>query len=397
MMYIDAQHGYVNSRFSQDVSPGHSSSTEKPNNQGDATRAPNNTGASHGSYSKVSLSSTSLRLSQNKEADDTASVEQTSNESTESTSNPYANTILTAISSQLQADISSDHSTERLQSRLEAGLSGFLQGFAEAFEQLDAIPEFTDDIRSKVLETKTQVLDGLAQLAEELGLDASAITEAQASHEKELSASKPDEPEPDLGLAGIANSFSGGQLLSAQANTFSFSLITEDGDKVTILASTLEAIQVQKDKDETSAERAEKNAFSLEVEGELDEDELAAINDLLNQVSEVSSSFFSGSIENAFAQALDMGFDSSEISSFALKLTQTSYTEIQNAYQPDDTQANPSQNLREVGELINHLESTYQRSERYGLEKQVVVELLEAVSIAKGEEPEPLMAFLDKL
>ncbi|HEY7773428.1 MAG TPA: DUF5610 domain-containing protein [Marinagarivorans sp.] len=358
-------------------------------NDGQGCPAKDKQGAASQPSIRVSLSQASIQASRTEAAAPVApvSAEKTAN-------NPFANNILNAINGQLALDVADGASRSDLQSRLEAGLSGFLSGFDEAFEQLSALAEFSPSIRADVLATKTQVLDGLAETAEQLGLDPSAIQQAQATLNDQVAKNASSEA-PETKTLKSANFIPAGAMSAMQAskNSFSFELQTADGDKIEILVSALKASEIKADGETLTGQFAQKNQFELSIEGELDSDELKAINDLLNQVNSVSESFFSGNVEQAFEQALNMGFDSEEIQSFALKLTQSSFSQVQNAYTPEvgrsagdasSTAASPSKNLVHLGNFMQELEKANVLAERMGQELSTVTELADNISKAKG-------------
>ena len=77
----------------------------------------------------------------------------------------------------------------------------------------------------------------------------------------------------------------------------------------------------------------ESSALSFSVRGELDEDELKAIGDLVADASDLADEFFNGDIETAFNQALEIGFDEKELTGFALNLTRQEKVEVVQAYE----------------------------------------------------------------
>lgn len=85
--------------------------------------------------------------------------------------NPFAATILTAIQSRLWQDVADGASQEQLQSRLEAGLEGFLKGFQEASDILAHMGLLNDGVAEAIGQTHRQVLQGLMDVAQELGLE----------------------------------------------------------------------------------------------------------------------------------------------------------------------------------------------------------------------------------
>ena len=65
---------------------------------------------------------------------------------------------------------------------------------------------------------------------------------------------------------------------------------------------------------------SEYRGISFSVQGELDDDELGAISDLVKQITDVSKSFFKGDLDIALDKALELGYDEKELAGFALKL-----------------------------------------------------------------------------
>lgn len=77
----------------------------------------------------------------------------------------------------------------------------------------------------------------------------------------------------------------------------------------------------------------ERSAFSFSVEGELDEDELKAIGNLVSDAADLADEFFHGDIDIAFNQALELGFDEQELTGFALQLTRVEQVQVIQTYE----------------------------------------------------------------
>lgn len=322
--------------------------------------------------------------------------------------NPYANTILKAIEGQLRLDIADGAQLTELQTRLDAGLSGFLEGFNDAFNQLSALPAFSDDIKSEVLGTKEHVLSGLAALADELGLDKSAITEAQKALEGEQKiVTSRQEASKTTGVG--ATDFNPLGALSgfhAEEKGFKFTLTTADGDKIEVLANSLKAVEVIKDAQSLQAKSDASHQFSLSVKGDLDEEELSAINKLLDQVNKVSESFFNGNVEQAFDQALNMGFDSQEIVDFSLKLTHSTQTQVKSNYGASayekgaasyDAAPAPSKNLVHLGRFLDELEKANSLASDIGQSLSIIGELADTITQSRQLGEPRIKHFIDQL
>ena len=95
------------------------------------------------------------------------------------------------------------------------------------------------------------------------------------------------------------------------------------------------------------------------VNGDLDEGELKAINNLLNNVNDIAKDFYSGDVETAFNKALQMDYDASEISEFSVSLTQVKNFTAYKAYQTDTPlfNANAISDLKPLAEFSAELQT----------------------------------------
>jgi hypothetical protein len=128
------------------------------------------------------------------------------------------------------------------------------------------------------------------------------------------------------------------------------------------------------------------NTFSFSVNGELDKDELKAIGQLIADTNELAEEFFNGDIETAFNQALELGFDEQELSSFALQLTKVENTAVIKAYETvsrfdsDSVDSDPAKAVKPVADyldkLLNVLDGARLRLEDTNSYENVVNELI---------------------
>lgn len=372
-----------------------------------------------------------------------------------------ADNILSFISQRLKADELEGVGDEDIAARLQAGYEGFVQGFNEALNELSAAGLLTPEVESALNETFEAVLAGIDELATNYGAtspvdDGSAVLnqEGQGTADVQIVDTDTDDvqvinfgqqntstlisPEntfaqfaenliqPDNNLSDIlqASSINYQNLINRD---FNFTLQTKDGDRITISASAsrdergaVQAAGYQSDYANYQAGRVavqtyESSAFNLQIEGELDEDEIAAINDLLNQVGALSETFFSGNIEEAFEQALEIGFDESEIANFSLNLRQevttkveTVYTQVaQNSGLDRDNNdlreslriARDNDSLSRLRDFIELLKDVSANSDRAGINFSEIPEL--ASNLAKTQsideaQANKLESFIDK-
>jgi hypothetical protein len=105
----------------------------------------------------------------------------------------------------------------------------------------------------------------------------------------------------------------------------------------------------------------QESSFSFSVKGELDQKELKAIGQLVSDANELAEEFFNGDIQTAFNQALELGYDEQELSSFALQLTKFENTEVIRAYETvsrfdqDSVDSNPTKAVKPVTDYLNKL------------------------------------------
>lgn len=310
--------------------------------------------------------------------------------------NQVASNILGFIEHRLAQDKADGASEEQLESRLEAGLKGFQQGFSEAETQLEALGMLNNVVAEGIAETYDLVTQGISDLRERFLGEKEAPSFRDAI---ESDAGAVADTAKALGLGGIeaANNTA---YDFAQKNSFSFSLVTADGDKVKISASATEAY-VSRYSDSAEGQRfaassSSSQRFSLSVKGELDEDELAAINDLLGQVNDLSEDFFAGDLDKAFQEALDIGYDASEISSFALRLTHTEVQRFASAYDVGEGDT-LSERLKPIGQFAQQAMSAIEQIAEMSQADSLMAELLQSISEQQGQMNTRLADFVESL
>jgi len=381
----------------------------------------------------------------------TADVTQADAVSDSSAGSSAADNILKFISLRVQQDAGEGASEDDIASRLLAGYEGFVKGFNEAYEQLSGAGLLSPEVEAAIEQTYTQVLAGIDTLAQEYGVaspvtassdrdtadsdDAVAVEapvtilrsnpEPLATPQQAFAAFALDAVNPAEQLSELLESSSLNYEQLAQRD-FSFSLKTQDGDTVTITASANQQSRVQYgavnyasdygnyQAGRFSAESSSSSAFSLQVDGDLDEGELAAINDLLGQVGDLSETFFAGDLDQAFNMALELGFDESEISQFALNLKQEVYTKIESTYgavsniqtREEDEQSSPFASLQEnnkllqMSEFIKLLDEAQTSALKLGLPSDFVTQAVDSYTnenFADNPQKNQLVPLIERL
>lgn len=126
-------------------------------------------------------------------------------------------------------------------------------------------------------------------------------------------------------LAASAEQTAAQATVYARRDKASLSIETQEGDEVRIRFASRSGFIAQDGAAESGGERRvygfASGRIEVSVEGELNDEELAAIGALVTKVDALAKDFFAGDIQKAFAAAASLGFDSEQIASFALKLS----------------------------------------------------------------------------
>ncbi len=299
-----------------------------------------------------------------------------------------AKNILQFIEQRLASEQADGASPEELEGLIEQGLQGFFQGFEEAKDILKGSGELTDQAFESIVSLYHQVLDGFDALTEKYvngggGDDDSTDTgpvvdgSVTAPAQGDVSTVPAAVTAPAVSTGNVQSLSSNGQVnnqglqfedqfkvlgnssrssLSSLINSldvdveaatveygrkdsFSFELTTLDGDKISIEAGNTAVFYGEYGEatgsDDTDALEGfkDKSQFAIDVTGDLDEQETAAIQELLDQILSLSDEFYNGDIDKAYEAALDLNYDQNEIASYAVNLRQTEQYSVAATYQ----------------------------------------------------------------
>lgn len=253
-----------------------------------------------------------------------------------------ADRIVGFIADRLAQEKAGGASQERLQELYQQALKGVEQGLREGRDIIQDQGLFSGDTKDTFYQTVNRVADGLEQLGEEMfgtDIEAPATTTPTVSSSFEASRS---------------------QVQIERSRSFEMEVVTQEGDRVKIMVNSGQSFasdQLRYQDANTSINSFEASFSSYDnlafsVEGDLNESELAALNDLFSQVNNVAETFYGGNVEQAFNQAMDVGMDAEQLASFAVNINQSesvavreTYVAVQNMAGP--ARENPYQNLFE--------------------------------------------------
>lgn len=190
---------------------------------------------------------------------------------------------------------------ERMESVFESAKTAVAEGIADASEKLKALGWLTTGVQQGIDDTKALIDEGFESLDRVFLQGADAL---------------------NVGSVSTAQQYEREDYSQIQ-------MTTQEGDVVSLnlyaLQKSTQATAFSQTNEGTSMVRYESAsqgfAFDFSVEGDLNEDEMAAIQDMMNSVGQVSDLFYDGDVAGALEKGLNMGFDASQLASFSMSLS----------------------------------------------------------------------------
>jgi hypothetical protein len=230
-----------------------------------------------------------------------------------------AGRILGFIEQRLQSEAAAGADPAKLDKLLSQARDGVEKGFAEARKILDGMGVLKGQVAGDIDDIYKRIQDGFGDL------------------DKRFGSAAPSAPDK-VAVAGYSERF------SALAETFDLSVTTRDGDRLRISVAQASASWSQSsfaassDGKSTSvvgssqSGRMQIGGWQVDVEGELDDDEIKALEKLFSQVQDLSDTFYAGDLAGAFDRAMALDMDGEQLASMSLRLTQTSVRQATDAY-----------------------------------------------------------------
>lgn len=214
-------------------------------------------------------------------------------------------TVMQHVGKRIDKARSNGASDDDLKSMFDAARSGVETGFNQAREQIDALNKLDDPLAEKINAAEQGIYDGIDELEENTFNPQEQIVKA--------------------------NTVEYAKAYERTSNSFEFELTTQEGDVVKIQAmsnyeSYQEALKAQGNGKELYAnysEQSNSSGFNLLVEGDLNDEEMAAIESLMSQVNDLADEFYSGDLGTAFDMAMNLTSDADQIAQFSLDLKQS--------------------------------------------------------------------------
>ncbi|WP_028295063.1 DUF5610 domain-containing protein [Oceanobacter kriegii] len=281
-----------------------------------------------------------------------------------------ANNILEFVSRGIDNLKAQGASEERIQARLEAAREGVAKGYAEATEMLDGMGLLSEDLESEIATSRSIVDSSLADLSSlENYLNQNNVDDVAESQQLTVSALMSSVSSASASGNSGAVQNSANYSRADSSNTFALEVQTRDGDTVTVYYEQNSSMEEASSNGSYAFSSLQDQAFSFSVEGELDDGEMEALNGLFKQVESLSNQFFAGNMGEAIKQAMDIGYDSTELAAFSLDLSQSRSVQTTNVYQQPGyssaASSAPTEALESVkGPLANYVESVLASAEQ---------------------------------
>ena len=230
-----------------------------------------------------------------------------------------AGRILSFIEQRLQSEQAAGADPSKLKGLLEQARSGVEKGFAEARKILDGMGVLQGKVASDIDDTYQKIQDGFSDLDKRFNPDAALV-------------------EGSTNIAAYSERF------AAQAETFDMEVTTRDGDRLRISIAQASAnwsqsgVVASSNGNGSSVVASSQSgsmqigAWQVSVEGELDDEERAALEKLFGQVQDLSNKFYAGDLSGAFDRAMALEMDGEQLASMSLRLTQTTVRQATDAY-----------------------------------------------------------------
>lgn len=228
---------------------------------------------------------------------------------------------------------------DTLKAMLKDARRGVEQGVNEAIDILSENKVINKDIETGISKAKEGIYKGFNELEERL-------------------------LEPKNPYVLVSNS----QYTSLQ-NQAQYTFTTKEGDKIVIaFEDSMQALSNVNTHNDKSNQIDHELNFTININGELNDAEQQALNDLMKDIKKVSDSFFSGEYDEAFKKAKELNITNEQITQFSMDLKQTKTVAAIGKYQ----QLNPIKEIdKELQPFNTQLDSIYEQAKTIQLDEQL--------------------------
>ena len=296
------------------------------------------------------------------EVADTKSVQPVSTQSPEVT----ATNILRHVYQSVEGLRAEGASEERIAERLEAAREGIAKGYGEARAILEDLGRLDESLAADIDKGEALIAEGLKQI--------------EAGEKPDLLAPKvPERDDAPQSAAPTGFTLAG----TRSSQSLSLEVVTRDGDKVTVNFRQKEGGISLTTPGMSLTASAFSSRFDMQIDGNLDEGELNALQTLFEDVGKLSETFYGGDLGAALEEAMQLGFDGNELASMSLELRQRSFSSVSHAY-GESGPSLPTQRLESQQNMITDYVKSYtealDRARPLAEPKDTLQKMLEALA-----------------
>lgn len=287
---------------------------------------------------------------------------------------------------------------------------GIAQGIAQARQQLAEDGRLDERTARRIDAIEHHLNRSLDRLARHFGVGQESSTVEQPGAPAQV-VTAGDRSGSSVGRVNFASAQVSQRHATVQIETREGDIVTLDFNRSSGSAQVISALSGEDGVHASAAAvRYVDSSLSYSVQGDINEEEQAAIDNLVKQASTVAQRFFGGQLDEAFDQAANLSLDATSLSSFSMNLEQTSVRVALGSYRSvaalqgpagHDTAAQVSGSglgdaASAVGELRHLLESTH-ASPVIAQPQSALQQLLEGIAQAKGFDGDEFAEIVQQL
>ncbi|MBH0001030.1 DUF5610 domain-containing protein [Pseudoalteromonas sp. NSLLW24] len=256
--------------------------------------------------------------------------------------------VLDFVSSAVNKAKANGADDEKLKDMLGDARKGVQIGIDDAVDELKGTGVFNDDMEEGINKSKEGIYNGLDKFEESLF-----------------------NPQP------ASVNISQAQYVSMTSNA-EYKFTTAEGDEVSIsFADAFESQSAsgyqQNSNSESfasSSSQSRQVSFSMSVNGDLNEQEQEAINAMMEDLQDLSKTFFGGDLDEAFEQAQELSLDSDQLVAFSMDLRQTKTIATVKSY--EEYRPAPEKQVAEgLAPFNDDLKNAFEKAGELGLQNQL--------------------------
>lgn len=283
-------------------------------------------------YRYRSESSSVSQKTQSERSESPKEAEQTSSRADNFDVSKVVDTVWNFTSSRVAEAQANGASEDEINALWDSALSGVEKGFGEARDILDSMGVLDDELAMKIDSAFGQLVDKIDQQklgVEEVSVDEVAKDELLNGLQVNGVQVEPAESRDVSEVGRVDRSITTYQL---NQQSFELDLKTVEGDKIRIRSYAEEEFGRYGASDgyvsSTVWTENKSSSYSLVIEGDLNDQERADLDALLEQVNTLANEFYSGNLDTAFDMASEIGIDGTSLKSMNLSLKEVEKTGV---------------------------------------------------------------------